>query len=544
MANIKISELAESNVLVGDEVLPIVQGGITKKVSVTQIVDKVDSYTKSEVDSLIPTIPEFKTINGESILGSGDLVISGGGAVDLSDYYKKTETYSKVEVDTKIADIPATDLSGYYNKTQVDSLIDAIPETDLSEYYKKTETYNKIEVDTIISNIPETDLSGYYDKAETETLLSNKIDKGVGVVGATKTKVTYNNDGIITGGADLEEADLPNISQSKITNLVSDLSNKQSRLISGTNIKTINGQSVLGSGDMVIGSSNTVIDTFAGVLSAVNAGHALVNNNNKLTNNLTNYEIATIDTNFIIGTNQAATIAGGNLSKSSNLYILHALTTGQLGTYYTSADGLTWTKRVNPFGSANITATVYVPVDTATSTYFVAAQNGGTTGYISADGVTWSYFTFSSIPNASDGNGSIFSFNGTLYIPDNSTATSFHRITTSYQGKTDYPTCGRTVVTSGVLAKTGVGVMMAKNSSGESGYTFTSDMSTFTSHTFPFEVIMNTILSNYYDFEKGAFVFISFGTSEAYTSTDLKTFTRSNINVYSVNTGKILGMQV
>ena len=45
---------------------------------------------------------------------------SGGGAVDLSGYYKKTETYSKVEVDTKIADIPPTDLTNYYNKTEVD----------------------------------------------------------------------------------------------------------------------------------------------------------------------------------------------------------------------------------------------------------------------------------------------------------------------------------------------------------------------------------------------------------------------------------------
>ena len=96
------------------------------------------------------------------------------------------------------------------------------------------------------------DLSDYYKKTETETLLSNKIDKGVGVVGATKTKVTYNSDGIITGGADLEEADLPNISQAKITNLVSDLSNKQDNLVSGTNIKTINGQSVLGNGNIFI----------------------------------------------------------------------------------------------------------------------------------------------------------------------------------------------------------------------------------------------------------------------------------------------------
>ena len=47
----------------------------------------------------------IKTINGESVLGSGDLVITGGGAVDLSEYYKKTETYSKVEVDIMVGNI-------------------------------------------------------------------------------------------------------------------------------------------------------------------------------------------------------------------------------------------------------------------------------------------------------------------------------------------------------------------------------------------------------------------------------------------------------
>ena len=93
--------------------------------------------------------------------------------------------------------------------------------------------YSKIEVDNLLANIDiDGALTDYYDKTETETLLSNKIDKGVGVVGATKTKITYNNDGIITGGADLEEADLPNISQAKITNLVSDISNKQDNLVS------------------------------------------------------------------------------------------------------------------------------------------------------------------------------------------------------------------------------------------------------------------------------------------------------------------------
>ena len=135
-------------------------------------------------------------------------------------------------------------------------------DVDLSDYYKKTEAYSKIEVDTKIADIPPTDLSGYYNKTQTETLLANKVEKGVVVVGATKTKVTYNSDGIITGGADLEEADLPDISQAKITNLETDLSNKQDTLVSGTSIKTINGQSVLGSGNIEITSEEVDLTNY------------------------------------------------------------------------------------------------------------------------------------------------------------------------------------------------------------------------------------------------------------------------------------------
>ena len=313
---------------------------------------------------------------------SGD---SSGGDVDLSDYYKKTETYSKVEVDTKIADIPPTDLSGYYNKTETETLLSnkidkevgkGLSTNDFTNTFKQALELKKVQdistdsvtkklvvnyTDSTVANLNINDiitdvhvsgatldattnvltltstdggadvtvdlsdfvnsgeltsaLSGKADKIHShstsditglddtlsnkvtkneaiigatktkitydsnglvtngadlstsdipnlpqskiinlETNLSSKIDKGVGVEGATKTKITYNNDGIITGGADLVEADLPNISQTKITNLVSDLSSKQSSLISGTNIKTINGQSVLGSGDIEITS--------------------------------------------------------------------------------------------------------------------------------------------------------------------------------------------------------------------------------------------------------------------------------------------------
>lgn len=49
--------------------------------------------------------------------------------------------------------------------------------------------------------------------------------------------------------------------QSDITGLVTDLSNKQPTLVSGTNIKTINGSSILGTGDITISGGSGSVDT-------------------------------------------------------------------------------------------------------------------------------------------------------------------------------------------------------------------------------------------------------------------------------------------
>lgn len=58
--------------------------------------------------------------------GPAGVSVGEGGSVDLSNYYTKDETYSKTEVDEKIAAIPegeTADLSNYYTKTETDQKI-------------------------------------------------------------------------------------------------------------------------------------------------------------------------------------------------------------------------------------------------------------------------------------------------------------------------------------------------------------------------------------------------------------------------------------
>ena len=82
------------------------------------------STNKSDIISLNATKQDvlvsgtnIKTINGESVLGSGDIVISG-------EYYKKTETYSKVEVDAIIKAV--TDRIQYTNLNPMPTAIGGI----------------------------------------------------------------------------------------------------------------------------------------------------------------------------------------------------------------------------------------------------------------------------------------------------------------------------------------------------------------------------------------------------------------------------------
>ena len=87
-----------------------------------------------------------------------------------TDVYTKTQTYSKAEVDYKVANIEVSgddiDLSNYptkaeleasyYTKSQIDDKLDEIEtggKVDLSNYYKKSETYSKSEIDATLGNI-------------------------------------------------------------------------------------------------------------------------------------------------------------------------------------------------------------------------------------------------------------------------------------------------------------------------------------------------------------------------------------------------------
>ena len=81
---------------------------------------------------------EIKTVNGHSLIGSGDIQIEGGSSVDMSNYYTKTDSDGKYALKT---DIPS--LNGYATEQWVTDKGYLTQHQSLENYYTKSEVDNK-----------------------------------------------------------------------------------------------------------------------------------------------------------------------------------------------------------------------------------------------------------------------------------------------------------------------------------------------------------------------------------------------------------------
>lgn len=125
-------------------------------INIDNNIDSTKYYTKDEVDELI-----------------NDVVV---GTIDLTEYYNKSE------VDNKLNGYVEDDVLGsYYTKTEVNDLIDGIDiptqDVDLSNYYKKSETYSQNEVNALIDGVSagDVDLSEYYTKSEVDAKIIDDV---------------------------------------------------------------------------------------------------------------------------------------------------------------------------------------------------------------------------------------------------------------------------------------------------------------------------------------------------------------------------------
>lgn len=198
----------------------------------------------------------------------------------------ENDYYTKEEIDEKLDEIVAggeIDLSNYYKKSEVDNLLN--DKANKSELTGKQDTLisgtniKTINNQTILGsgNIEiqtSTDLSDYYTKEEcnstfaTTSQVENKVDKVEGKsliedeeIARLATVTNYDDSTINKQIATLNSSklDVSTYTTDKANFATkTELAEKQNTLVSGTNIKTINGNSLLGSGDITITGSGDV----------------------------------------------------------------------------------------------------------------------------------------------------------------------------------------------------------------------------------------------------------------------------------------------
>ena len=202
--------------------------------------DKINVYTKDEIQEILDTDyfdqSEVLTLINES--GGG-----GGGSVDiatswgdpLSDEKVPSEKLAKTSLDDKV------------NRSELHNL--DINLTTLELVPKNTNPNGVICFDDLQNK--------YIEKSNTSGLIKN--DGTIDTTQYLSSLPSHNHDDRYYTESEVDSA----------------LTGKQAKLISGTNIKTINNQSLLGSGNIDIqGGGGSVIGT--GSFSINNQGHLIV----------------------------------------------------------------------------------------------------------------------------------------------------------------------------------------------------------------------------------------------------------------------------
>lgn len=230
-------------------------------------IGKLESALEGDINSKQDKLvsgENIKTINGISLLGDGNIVITGsgeGGSVDLSDYYTKSEVDNLIDnVEVDLTDYATTSYvnnnfqpKGNYQPkgdylTEIPA--DYVTDSELEQTLNDKDYATKSEIPTIPTNVSDfTNDAGYITENYVEEYYQPKGSYLTSVPSEYVTESELNAKGYAT---------------------TTQVNVKQDKLISGTNIKSINGLSLVGGGNIQIETDLSDYYTKGEVNEAIN----------------------------------------------------------------------------------------------------------------------------------------------------------------------------------------------------------------------------------------------------------------------------------
>ena len=228
----------------------------------------VDAYTKEEADNKFASKEELtavettlgnkqdtlvsgtniKTVNSQSILGEGNLEVSGVSEEQAQEIAKIPTLETELAQKANVSDVPTVQTGNTgTNKNYIYSDIRSRYASVISKVYSEPSA-DKIDL-MLYLWAPDTSQPSYYTQ-----ILSKATTTRAGVMSAVdKTKLDSIPETIPS------QSEIDGIA-ANVSALQTAMDGKQATLVSGTNIKTINGNSILGEGNLVIeGGSSTPV---------------------------------------------------------------------------------------------------------------------------------------------------------------------------------------------------------------------------------------------------------------------------------------------
>lgn len=114
----------------------VIQDYLTEYWKGSKIIDYVSNAVSTKQDTLVSGT-NIKTINGQSLLGSGNIVIQGGSS-DLSNYYTRAEVDDKLDLKANASDLSALNADVEGLSISLENKADKSDIPSLADYYSKS----------------------------------------------------------------------------------------------------------------------------------------------------------------------------------------------------------------------------------------------------------------------------------------------------------------------------------------------------------------------------------------------------------------------